>query len=307
MVCKKLEKNSIYSDLRRILRGNVTKHRSLSRYISYKAGGPADFFAVPRDNDDLCNLIRYITNNGIPYFVLGKGTNILVHDDGFRGIVIFLGRNINNFNINGDEACAEAGFLLWDLLDQLANRGLGGLEKLVGIPGSIGGALYMNAGALDCEIFNCLISISFIDEFGNSGQICKENIAYGYRKGFTDENKIIIGAKFRLQEDNPEKLLKTMEDIWTKRKKKQPLSYPNAGSVFKRPPNHYAGDLIEKAGLKGYRIGGAVVSTKHANFILNKYHATAQDIYNLIMKVQETVYNKFNVLLEIENKIIGWN
>jgi len=294
-------------NLRRLLRGRVDCDVSLSRFTSYRVGGPADLFIQPVDMDDLINLLGYLRQNAISRFIIGKGTNLLVHDRGYRGAVIFLGRTFRTVEVNKTIAVVQAGAQLGDFLATLAENGLGGLEKLAGIPGSVGGAVYMNAGAFGSEIFDALVTVTVMEDSGQIVELPKSAIDFSYRHGLTDDQGIILAAKFELTLAEPVLLRKTMSEIWARRKAKQPLSYHSAGSVFKRPAGGFAGVYIEQAGLKGCRVGGAVVSTKHANFILNKYHASAQNIFDLIQKVSDTVDKKFGVQLEKEIQLVGWN
>lgn len=300
-------REEIYRDLKKQLRGLLIKDRSLRRYTTYKVGGLADIFFAPSDRDDLSNFMQYVSTNNIPFFIIGKGANLLISDAGFRGIVVNLQKGIKELIIENLTVKVGAGMILWDFLVEMKNKCLGGLERLIGIPGTVGGAIYMNAGAFGSEISDCLVSIDVMEADGTIATLKKNEIPFGYRKGFTDAGKVTLGAELGMQPCDYQSLSNTMDEIWLRRKSKQPLSYPSAGSVFKRPPGKYAGVLIEQAGLKGARIGDAVVSTKHANFILNKGRATAQNIYDLIQLIRETVYEKFNVQLELENQLVGWN
>jgi UDP-N-acetylmuramate dehydrogenase len=300
-------KKPAFQDLRRLLRGRLVKDRSLKKYTTYRVGGPADLYFEPLDRDDLAALMRYVYEREIPFFVIGKGANLLVSDNGFRGVVVNLQKGLKELDIRDLAVTAGSGAVLWDFLYEMQRNSLGGLEKLIGIPGTIGGAIYMNAGAFGSEISDCLVSVDVMKHNGEPETLNKEQIPFGYRKGFAEPDKITLGIALRMKASDSVVLRSTMDEIWRRRKSTQPLSYPSAGSVFKRPPGKYAGVLIEQAGLKGTRVGGAVVSTKHANFILNKNHATAQDIYDLIRIIRDRVHRRFGVTLELENQLVGWD
>ena len=294
-------------DLRRLLRGQIREDVPLARYTTYRVGGPADLFVRPAHLEDLVRLVGYVRERGISTLVLGKGANLLVNDRGFRGIVISLLRRLDDVDVRDRVARVGAGAVLEKVLWQFAEQGLRGLERLIGIPGTIGGAIHMNAGAFGQEIFDRVRRVQVVEGAGQVRWLDRGEIPFGYRRGLTDPDRIVTAVELELEAGNPGELREIMSEILLRRKRKQPLSYPSAGSVFKRPPGHYAGALIEQAGLKGAKIGGAMVSFKHANFILNKGGATAEDIYRLIRLIQETVYRKFGVQLELENELVGWD
>ena len=296
-----------FHDLRRMVRGLLVKDRSLQRYTTYKVGGLADIYFEPSGCEDLSIFMNYVSKKNIPFFIIGKGANLLISDEGFRGVVVNLQKGFKELIIDNLTVKVGTGMILWDFLIEMKKKCLGGLERLIGIPGTIGGAVYMNAGAFGSEISDCLISVDVMDLNGKTDTLRKEEILFGYRKGFTDPEKITLGIELLLKPDDCHSISRTMDEIWQRRKSKQPLSYPSAGSVFKRPPGKYAGVLIEQTGLKGIRVGDAVVSTKHANFILNKGRSTAQNIYDLIQIIREKVYKKFGVKLDLENQLVGWS
>lgn len=288
------------------LGNRIKKDVPLARLTSYRVGGPADLLAWPADEEELKWVLETANQYGVPYRVLGKGTNVLASDRGYRGLILNLMRHFRSVWQEGHTVVAQAGLLLQELLDFLAGQGLAGLEKLAGIPGTVGGAIHMNAGAFGTEISDRLRWIRVLYPDGHSQKIFKEEIPFGYRHGFREPGVIILEAAFELSRGDPEKLRKTMAEIIERRRARQPLSYPSAGSVFKRPEGHYAGALIEKAGLKGTWVGGAMISRKHANFILNKKKATARDIFELIQLARKKVKEKFGVDLELENELLGW-
>ncbi len=307
MKTDKWHRDPAFHDLRRMVRGLLVKDRSLRRYTSYKVGGLADIYFEPSGCEDLSVFMNYVSKKNIPFFIIGKGANLLISDLGFRGVVVNLQKGFKELNIDNLTINVGSGVILWDFLIEMKRKCLGGLERLFGIPGTIGGAVYMNAGAFGSEISDCLISVDVMDLNGKTNTLQRDEIQFGYRKGFTDPDKITLGIELLMKPDAYHAMSKTMDEIWQRRKSKQPLSYPSAGSVFKRPPGKYAGVLIEQAGLKGTRVGDAVVSTKHANFILNKGRATAQNIFDLIQIISEKVYKNFDVKLELENQLVGWS
>lgn len=272
---------------------------------SYKTGGVIDVLVFPENMEEINWLFKFLIERKIDYFICGKITNVLISDDGFRGVFIKTDR-LNKIEFRDNIIIVESGFL-WDKMIELAiERGLGGLEKTSYIPGSVGGAVRMNAGAFGQETFDRLISITVFD-IKNSmvKKMGKNELNYGYRKVEGIEDFFIISQEFAFIPEDPSKLKMIRDDIIRKRIEKQPLEFPSAGSVFKRPKNDYASRLIDVCGLKGLRIGGAEVSLKHAGFIINRGDATSTDIYNLINKVKDEVYKKTGVNLELEQILVG--
>ena len=278
----------------------------MSEYTSFKIGGPADFLCSPRDINELKTLLRFCRDNEVPYFVLGNGSNLLVSDLGIEGIVISL-KHFNEITyIPAYEISYGAGIKLSKLCTFALENSLSGLEFAWGIPGTVGGAIYMNAGAYGGEISFVLQECTFIDEEGNVVQADCSGLQFGYRKSiFTDSNKIIISAKFLLKNDRKENIKAVMDDLIDRRRTKQPLEYPSAGSTFKRPTGFFAGALIEECGLKGEQIGGAQVSEKHAGFVINVGNATCSDVLSLISKIKQDVFMQKSVTLEPEVKAVG--
>lgn len=286
--------------------GEVSLNVPLKEYTSFKIGGEAELFVVPNNLMELLNVLEILKENDVPYFLLGAGSNLLISDKGIRGAVIKLGDGFDYAHAKGDYILAGAGVSLASLATCAKNAELSGLEFASGIPGSLGGALFMNAGAYGGEMKDVVTEVSYIDSDGTVKTIPCDECGFGYRKSiFSSGNKIIISAKFTLQKGNKEEISAKMRELNAKRKEKQPLEFPSAGSTFKRPEGHFAGTLIEQAGLKGYTIGGAQVSEKHAGFVINTGGATASDVCELICHVQKTVLEKFNVELEPEVKITG--
>ncbi len=273
----------------------------LSLHCSYKTGGPAKYFAEPKSNAELEYVWDFLKEKGIKYIIIGNGTNILFDDEGFNGLVISL-KKLNRYIIlDGEKVYTGAGVLLDDLILFTITNRLSGLERLSGIPGTIGGAIYMNAGAFDSEIKDVVESVEVFKD-GKFTHLSKGEITFSYRKSsITDEIVTSVTLKLTYSKDD---LFKTRNDILSRREEKQPLEYPSCGSVFKRPPGTFAGKLIEECGLKGFTIGGAKVSEKHSNFIINFNNATSRDIKELISHVKKVVYEKTGVMLEEEVKII---
>lgn len=271
---------------------------------SYKTGGIIDIIIYPSKVDDLVKIFDFINKNSINYFIAGNCTNILVSDYGFRGVFIKTDE-FKKIRINNTKIYVECGVLWDDMIRICVEKNLAGLEKTSDIPGSVGGAVRMNAGAFGQECFDCLNSFNVFDLKTHwFKKINKIDIKYGYRYVEGIERYFIIDAEFEFRKSDCN-LLSIREDIINKRKEKQPLDYPSAGSVFKRPVNNYASKLIEECGLKGLRVGGAMVSTKHAGFIINYDNASSSDIYNLIITIKEEVYKKTNILLELEQILVG--
>lgn len=278
---------------------------NMSEHIYFKVGGPADVLLTPKTKDQIVRTIKVCKENNIPYYVIGNGSNLLVKDGGIRGVVIKL-TELNNIDISEGKVIAETGALLKDASKIALEHNMTGLEFACGIPGSIGGAVFMNAGAYNGEIADVIESAEVLTGDGKIINYTKEELNLGYRTSRVMEEKaIVLEAVFALQDGEHEKIKARVDDLTEKRESKQPLEYPSAGSTFKRPEGHFAGKLIQDAGLKGYSIGGAAVSQKHSGFVINKGGATAKDILDLIAHVQSEVRNQFGVELHPEVRIIG--
>lgn len=289
------------------LGSDVEPNAPMSKYTSFKAGGKADLLITPDSISSLREIICFCKENGISYFILGNGSNVLVRDSGFDGAVIRLGANISKIVLKDENTIiAEAGASLKSICMFALEHSLTGLEFAYGIPGTLGGAVYMNAGAYGGEMKDALHSVSHIDSEGNFGTLTKDELDLSYRHSVYSENGFTVtSAEIVLQKGNYDEIKAKMNELMSKRKEKQPIEFPSAGSTFKRPDGYFAGTLIEECGLKGKAVGGAEVSTKHAGFIINKNKATATDILDLIKFVQDTVFEKHGVNLEPEVKIIG--
>jgi UDP-N-acetylmuramate dehydrogenase len=279
----------------------------MSRYTSFKTGGPADCIVFPVDDAELARLLMFFTARGIAYTVLGRGTNVLVADGGIEGAVIYLSE-CKGIEADGCAVTAKCGTLLGEVASFALNASLGGLECISGIPGSAGGGVCMNAGAYGSEMKDVVSKVSYINpsEPETVRVIGAEALAFDYRKSFfTKSDGIVTSVEFSLAPCDKKLIAEKMRACNAKRREKQPLNLPSAGSAFKRPPGYFAAQLIDSCGLKGRRVGGASVSEKHAGFIVNDAHATSQNVMDLIAFVQKTVFDKTGVVLEPEVKIIG--
>jgi UDP-N-acetylmuramate dehydrogenase len=292
------------------IRGEVLRGVPLAEFTSFRVGGPVDFLAFPADLGDLRSLLEWCRGEGAPYFVLGKGTNLLVRDGGIRGVAINLSRGFQRLAINGQSGktpivVAEAGETLSRFVDFSWRNGLAGMEFAAGIPGSVGGGIFMNAGAFRREMKDVLSSISLMNPLGEVSERKISETGFAYRSMGIQKGEIILGGKFILPRGRGEEIRDRIEEIRRARLAKQPYDLPSAGSVFKNPEGAPAGKLIEEAGLKGERVGDAQVSLKHANFIVNLGKATAADILELAARVRERVFQEKGVLLEMEIRVAG--
>ncbi len=287
----------------------VEEHASLKNLNTYHIGGQAKYLVSPNSITDLVKVLRLLKDNNIKYFILGNGSNIVLNDREYEGAVIRLNQ-LNGIEIHPEleMAYAEAGAMLPKLVMESVNASLTGIEFAAGIPGTVGGSIYGNAGAYNACILDYVKSVTVLDENFDIKTIEHEDINYSYRTSMFKETKkyIILGAKFFLKEGEKKNSLDVIEDRRNRRIASQPLEYPSAGSVFRNPEADYAGRLIESCNLKGHRIGGAEVSEKHANFVINKGNATGADIYKLINYIHKTVMDKTNVDLIIEQEFIDW-
>lgn len=281
----------------------------MKKHTTFKIGGPADIYVEPSISQ-MVPLLRYLKENNIPYMVIGNGSNLLVSDDGIDGVVISLGKAASEITINAEDetVVAEAGAMLSAVANRASEVGLTGLEFASGIPGSIGGAVFMNAGAYGGEMKDVIVSVQILDEDGQVKEIPVDALDLSYRhSALMNKNAIVLSAKLKLSQGNVDEIKATIDDIRQKRIEKQPLNFPSAGSTFKRPEGYFAGKLIDDAGLRGYSVGGAQVSEKHCGFVINKENATAADVLQLMADVDATVFDKFGVHLVPEVRIIGRN
>lgn len=291
---------------------NVIKEADMSSYTTFRIGGIADYVVTPENEEQLAKLLHLIKEESVDFVVIGNGSNILVSDNGFDGIVIQLGDKFSSFVIkdkdeSGVYVDVTAGMRLSRLGNELAAGSIEGFEFATGIPGTIGGAVMMNAGAYGGEIKDIIKSARVMDFDGNVKELSRDELELGYRTSIiAKKNYIVISAVFGLKKGDREKIKSTIKELALKRREKQPLEYPSAGSTFKRPEGYFAAKLIEDAGLKGLSVGGAQVSEKHAGFVINKKDAKAMDVIRLTDEIKEKVYDKFGVKLELEIKKIGF-
>ncbi len=270
-----------------------------------RTGGPAALFAEPRNAQQLAHVHQWAQEKGLPLLILGNGSNLLIADSGFDGLVIHLGRALSEVSVFANTLTAQAGASLAAAARAAAQASLTDLEFAAGIPGSIGGAVCMNAGAYGGEIAQVIVSARVLTPEGVR-TVSKEELSLGYRSSAVMQNGwVVLEATFELAPGNPDEIKATMADLAARRREKQPLQYPSCGSFFKRPVGYYAGALIEQAGLKGYRVGDAQVSEMHAGFVINRGHATSSEIYRLMQEVQRRVQAQFGVTLEPEVRLIG--
>lgn len=278
----------------------------MSRHTSFRVGGEAECLIQIKKEEELIKLVPYLNQIGQKYFILGNGSNLLVGDKGYRGIIISLGGGMNKIQVDGNRICVQAGALLSQTAITAREAGLSGMEFAVGIPGSIGGGIVMNAGAYDGEMKQITESVKVMDVEGRILTLDNDTMEFGYRTSIIKNRPfIVLEAVLNLQTGDKEKIQQKMDELMAKRISKQPLNFPSAGSTFKRPEGYFAGKLIMDAGMRGYSIGGARVSDKHCGFIVNTGTATAADIKEVIEEVQERVKERFQVSLEPEVVFLG--
>ena len=298
-----IDKNNIIE----IVEGNLFLDENMSKHTTFGIGGKVSCYIMPKTIKHLKEVLKYSSENKINISFVGSGSNLLVSDYGYDGIIISLKKTFKNLNIlrNGT-IIAESGVMLGSMVRKATNKGIKGMESLIGVPGTVGGALYMNAGAYNHEISNYFCSALLLNKKGEEKIYQKKDIKFDYRYSSFPKDEILIEAEFKYPGGDPETILKNKKDASIKRKNSQPLKYRSAGSIFKNPNKKSpAGYLIDKAGLKGTTIGGAQISNKHANFIINLGDATAKDVFELIQISKEAVFEKFNIKLELEIKLIG--
>ena len=297
-----MNKSEIIFNLAEILGCEARRNEPMSKHTSFKIGGNADVYIKVNNLSKLSTILKECQASDVDYMILGNGSNLLVSDDGIRGVVIRLDGDFRKITLLDDTTIfCGAGATLAYLCKFALNCGLTGLEFAWGIPGTVGGAVFMNAGAYDGEMKDVVHSVSHISPSGEIGRTEKENLNFGYRTSvYRSNNMIITGVTLKLKKGNPDEIRAKMDDYMSRRSTKQPLEYPSAGSVFKRPEGNFAGALIEQCGLKGKTCGGAQVSEKHAGFIINKSNATAKDVRDLIGEIQKTISDKTGYNLECE-------
>lgn len=286
---------------------DVRINEPLSQHTTWKVGGPADLFIYPRSKDELERAMKIVGKHGYPWRVIGRGSNLLVRDGGIRGVVFKIGEGLDALTIDGTRVVAGGGCSLVRLSRQTAKQGLTGMEFAEGIPGTVGGAVCMNAGAHGSEMSRVLTSAEVLLDSGERVVFSNEELGFRYRTSVLQENVkgIVTEASFQLAFGDPQQIASEIARYRGRRKQTQPLQYPCAGSVFRNPPGDHAGRLIEASGLKGYRVGDAEVSTQHANFIINRGRATAADVLALIDHIVQTVQERFGVRLKTEVQVVG--
>ena len=301
-----LKINLLFDELTSGFKGNVLKDEPLKNHTYFKIGGPAGIFAVPEDTEDLKTVLKLIKKHGIDYYIIGNGTNLLVSDQGYKGIIVKIGDKFNKITKDGNKVTAGAGVLLSSLAKYFAKEGLAGFEFASGIPGYLGGAVPINAGAYGGEMKDVISKVKCMDYEGNVHEFSNEEMEFSYRHTkISDSEYIVLEAVLELSPGREEDIASVIKELNEKRISKQPLSMPSAGSTFKRPVSGYASKLIEDAGLKGLRYKGAMVSDKHSGFIVSYDNACCEDVLELMRIVISSVYDKFGIKLEPEIKIIG--
>nr|WP_307999055.1 UDP-N-acetylmuramate dehydrogenase [uncultured Merdimonas sp.] len=296
-----------YQKLTKILsEDRIRTQEPMKMHTTFRVGGPADYFVMPESSGEVQQVISLCREEKMPYYVIGNGSNLLVSDEGYRGVILQIYRTMSRIEVEGTLIRAQAGALLSAIAAKAYENSLTGFEFAAGIPGTIGGASVMNAGAYGGEMKDVIRSVTVLDQDGKIRKIEREDLEMGYRTSIiSKEGYITLEAEIELSEGKPEEIKALMDDLRTRRVTKQPLEYPSAGSTFKRPEGYFAGKLIQDTGLAGFQVGGAQVSEKHCGFVINKENATAADIDSLMRQVSEKVKEKFGVTLEPEVKRLG--
>jgi len=295
------------AELRSIVRGTLLENEPMSRHTTYGVGGPAAAFITPEDRKDLSHILKFASQQNIRIYFIGSGSNLLVADQGIEGIVITPAKVLTNLEFSNGHVTAESGVMLGRLVKECMKRNLTGMESLIGVPGTVGGALVMNAGAFGGEISNNLMNVDVMKMNGQIETLNYAEIDFAYRFSTFNKDEFILSARFNLKHGNPQLIKENSLNASKGRKSSQPLRFRSAGSVFKNPSDQAAGYLIDQAGLKGTKVGGAEISTHHANFFVNHGDAKAEDIAELIRITRKKVYEKFKIKLDLEVKTIGFN
>lgn len=299
-----------YKGLEEILSKDSIKYNEpMKKHTTMKVGGLCDCMVEPSSIEEIQKVLEYVKENNIKYYIIGNGSNLLVKDEGVHALIIKIANKFSGFEVNGEYIKAYSGCSVPKLSQIAKENSLSGLEFACGIPGSVGGGIRMNAGAYGSEMVNVVEKVGFLDENGNLKEIDGKDAHFTYRHSMFVDNPqyVVVYAIYKLVKGNKEEISKIMEENMNSRKQKQPIEYPNFGSVFKRPEGYFVGKLVDECGLKGYKIGGAQVSTKHSGFMINIGDATCKDVLDLIEYVKEKVYEKFNVKLQEEVVILGGN
>lgn len=285
---------------------NVKLQEPMSKHTTFRIGGPADFYLCPHSTKEVQQTVQICKEENLPYFILGNGSNLLVSDKGYRGVIIQLWKNFSDISVKDCCITAKAGALLSKVAAEALEKGLTGMEFASGIPGTIGGAVFMNAGAYGGEMKDIIKEVKVLDDQGEIRVLSNEEMKLGYRTSIVKEKGYtVLSAVLQLKKGDVSVIREAMEDLKNRRTSKQPLDMPSAGSTFKRPEGYFAGKLIMDSGLRGFSMGGAQVSEKHCGFVVNKGGATAEDVTALIREVQRRVKEKFGVELETEVRFLG--
>lgn len=289
--------------------GKLAEYEPLAKHTTLRVGGPARVFVQPTDKDAFIKIIELARELSLDFKIIGKGSNLLASDDVFEGIIIQTDKGLNDMTLRGNVVTVGAGVSDVKLAKEVAKMGLSGLEFLSGIPGTIGGAIFMNAGAYKKEISDVLVKVQILNEKNELIWLDKKDLEFSYRKSILQQRPdwLVVEAVLQLETGNPEDILATIKSRKEKRMASQPLEMPSAGSTFRNPDDHQAWELIAEAGLRGYSVGGAQVSDKHTNFVINSNKATAQNIADVIEYVKQTVYEKYNLVLQQEIEFFNWS
>ena len=296
-----------YKKLESILTEEQVKiEEPMKNHTTFRVGGPAAYFVMPRTAEEVAKVTEWCAQENVPYYIVGNGSNLLVSDKGYDGVIIQIYKQMSRVEVKGREIYAQAGALLSMVAKRALDTELAGFEFAAGIPGTLGGACVMNAGAYGGEMKDVLKSVTVLDKDGNVKKLAKDELELGYRTSvIAKKGYIVLDAVMELKEGKAEEIKALMDDLKERRITKQPLEYPSAGSTFKRPEGYFAGKLIQDADLRGFQVGGAQVSEKHCGFVINKDGATASDVMELMRQVSDKVYDKFGVRLEPEVKRLG--
>jgi len=296
----------LYREILRIVKSEdkILKNESLKNHSTFKIGGEAKYIILPSSEDEIVSLIKFLKDNNEKFYVIGNGSNLLFSDEGFDGVIVKIAKNFSNVRVNGNEIYAQSGVTLARIANIALENNLTGFEFASGIPGTIGGAVKMNAGAYGGEIKDVVVSTKYLDKNGEIKERVLDEQGFSYRKSAFTDDEVILSSKIVLKEGSYDEIKSYMSELNSKRREKQPLEYPSAGSAFKRPEGYFAAKLIDDANLRGVNIGDAYVSEKHTGFIVNKGNATQKDVTDLMEYVKKVVYEKFGVKLEAEVKIV---
>ncbi len=287
-------------------KNRIYRQEPMSRHTAFRIGGPADVLVEVESRDQLKRLLEVLRQAAVPFLLLGNGSNLLVRDQGYRGVVLHIGALMNRIQVTNDTITAQAGALMSQIASEALKHGLTGFEFASGIPGSIGGGVVMNAGAYGGELKHVVTRVRVLDEAGRECVLSNEDMEFGYRVSVLKKRPLTVTeVELRLRPGDPARIKSSMEELARKRREKQPLEYPSAGSTFKRPDGYFAGELIMKAGLRGFQVGGARVSDKHCGFVINTGNASAADVIAVMEETQRRVKEAFGVDLEPEVIILG--